>query len=118
MEHTSRKHAIRLANGKPRAAPPPSGTCATTPDEPPLDALLGEIDPAAVAKALLEQVIDLAATPQRDNAELDGLRRRLRETERNLTSILNSPSDLRLNIERERELRQLVQLMRTPPKAS
>lgn len=164
-----RCYAIRLANGKPRPATPLSGACVSTPDTPPPEALNQTLDldhqpdggdVAAIAKALLEQVIDLAASPHRQHAELeqlradhaelqqrlydatqraekarqrvnlmedelaarkveiDGLRQRLRDTERNLTAILNSPSGLRLDVQRERELRELVHLMRTPPKAS
>lgn len=114
------------------------------------------LDVSAIAKALLDQVIDIAGTPRRDKAEIqrlnveiktmqqrlfeateraekarqrlrlaedelvakkvesDGLRQRLRETERNLDAIIKSPNGVRLDLERERELRDLIRMMKAP----
>jgi regulator of replication initiation timing len=111
---------------------------------------------SALAKALLEQVIEIAGTPQRQSfeqerlktefeqmqqrlfetteraekarqrvrlledelaarkVENDGLRMRLTETERNLNAVINSPNGVRLDVERERELRDLIRLMKAP----
>lgn len=114
------------------------------------------LDPAAIASALLDRVIELAAKPQRDSAEFerlkaeyqqmqarlyettqtnerlrqklrlaedelvarkveaDGLRQRLRETESNLDRVIHSNSKVRLDLERERELKDLISMMRAP----
>jgi myosin heavy subunit len=134
-------------------------------EAPPADASVEEIDeveadvdldPAAIAKSLLEQVISLAGKPSRDaeenkrlrselsqvqqrlyeateraekmrqrmsitedelaakKVEADGLRMRLRETERNLDAIVNAKSGVRLDFERERELKDLIRMMKAP----
>lgn len=116
-----------------------------------------QFDAAQIAQALLDRVIELAGTPERQSAELsslraemssmqqrlfetveraerqrqrirlledevlarqteaDGLRKRLCETERNLHKIVQSSNGVRLDAARERELKDLIRLMRTPP---
>lgn len=46
--------------------------------------------------------------------EVDGLRQRLRETESNLDKVIHSNSKVRLDFERERELKDLISMMRAP----
>jgi hypothetical protein len=127
----------------------------STVDVSPVD--VSGVDVSALAQALLDRVIKIASTPERDgteteqlktefadlqtrlfeaverserqrqrirlledeidarNVEVRGLRQRLRDTERNLDAILKSPHGVRLDPHRERELNELIRLMRTPP---
>lgn len=48
------------------------------------------------------------------NVEADGLRQRLNAAERNLEAIIANPQRMRLDDQRERELREIVRLMRAP----
>lgn len=142
----------------------PAKKPSTQPATPPAQTLdspvIEGLDVAALAKSLLDQVIDIASKPGRNNAQMqqlqqertqlhqrlfeateraeksrqrirlledevaakkveaDGLRRRLGETERNLNAILSAPNGMRLDVERERELRELIKLMKAPDSRS
>jgi hypothetical protein len=148
--------AISLANPPLSVVPTHVETPPPAPASP-APVLDTSTDVAALAQALLDRVIEVAGTPQRQHAETerlkaefaqmqarlyeateraekqrqkvrlledelaarkvenDGLRLRLRETERNLDAIIKSPNGVRLDVGRERELRDLIRLMKTPP---